>query len=126
MTSNGSSTLSSPATLHMSRHCTTRMSLGSNPYPCILVLWTEDDDSNGWTGKAQFWPDGDTKESPEHQIHLRQGQPLGSIFVDVDEVAGAGCWAMGRFDGSGLTERDLQWATLFAREALLRKRALLK
>jgi hypothetical protein len=69
-------------------------------------------DGNGWTGVTQVWLDGNTKEGVEHIIHLRQDMPLGSIHVDVE--------------GVGLTERDLQWAALYASEVLKRKNDLLK
>jgi hypothetical protein len=91
----------------------------------MSVHWTEDEDGNGWTGVTQVWLDGNTKEGDEHIIHLRQGMPLGSIHVDVDECS-HGAWAFSSFEGTGLTERDLQWAALYASEVLKRKNDLLK
>jgi hypothetical protein len=105
----------------MNRYCTTRTQFGNSRYPCLLVGWWQDEDQNGWAGVAQLWNDGKTKVGEEHHIHLRQGQPLGGIYIEVDEVAQAGCWSMASFEGAGITERDLQWATLFAREAIQRK-----
>lgn len=91
----------------------------------MSVRWVEDDDGNGWTGEATFWTDGNTKEPPEHTICLRQGQPLGSIHVLVDEC-GHGSWSMTSFEGAGLTERDLQWAAAYAMEPLQQKRRIAK
>jgi hypothetical protein len=105
----------------MSRKCTTRASLGNGRYPCLIIRWVEDDDQSGWTGFARLWSNSTAMKGEEHQISLRQGQPLGSIYVEVDEAAQAGCWSMATIEGAGLTERDLQWATLFAREAIQRK-----
>lgn len=107
----------------MIRRICTSTSLGNGRYPSMSVSWTEDDDGNGWTGEAAFWTDGNTKEPPAHEISLRQGQPLGSIHIATDPFD-HGCWSMASFEGAGLTERDLQWAAVYAAEALQRKRAV--
>lgn len=107
----------------MTRHVSTHTPLGNGRYPSMSVLWTEDEDGNGWTGEATFWTDGNTKEAPTHTIGLRQGQPLGSIHVFTDEFA-HGFWSTTSFEGVGLTERDLQWAAAYAAEPLERKRKI--
>jgi hypothetical protein len=89
----------------------------------MQVCWTEDADGLGWTGDAVFWTDGNTREPPDHTLSLRQGMPLGSISLAVDEIS-HGAWAYTHFEGAGLTERDLQWAAAYASEALKRKREL--
>lgn len=107
----------------MARRMSTMTPLGNGYYPSMMVTWVEDADSNGWTGEATFWIDGNTPQPPAHTIILRQGQPLGLIFVATDETA-HGSWSMTSFEGAGLTERDLQWAAAYAMEALKRKRAM--
>jgi hypothetical protein len=107
----------------MVRQLSTRTRLGNSHYPTMSVNWTEDDDQNGWTGSVTFWIDGNTENPPKHTINIRQANPLGSIVVFVDEFE-SGCWAMTSFDGSGITERDLQWAAAYSMEALKRKRLL--
>jgi hypothetical protein len=50
-----------------------------------------------------------------HTIMLGQTCPLGSIHIVFDECGnGHGCWAHAYFDGHGITERDLEWATAWA------------
>jgi hypothetical protein len=109
----------------MTRIQSTRTELANGRSPTMLVNWSEDEDGNGWTGKVTFWKDGNTQEPSDHAISLRQTIPLGAISVVVDECCGAGCWAMTRLDGVGITERDLQWAAAYALEALLRKRSVI-
>ena len=89
-------------------------------YPTFSVCWTEDEDGNGWSGVCKVWLDGNTKKDREHTIGLRQTLPLGSISVSVDGSS-HGAWAFSSFEGVGLTERDLQWAALYASETLKRK-----
>ena len=90
-------------------------------YPSLQIYWTEDADQNGWTGKAEIWTDGYTLQPDEnHIITLRQGTPLGSIYVDIDSTS-HGAWSFGSFEGAGLTERDLQWAGMWVVEATKRK-----
>lgn len=105
----------------MARYLSTMTPLGNGRYPSMNVTWTEDADSNGWTGEATFWADANTPQPPAHRINLRQGQPLGSISVTTDGTE-HGAWSMTSFEGTGLTERDLQWAAAYAMETLKRKR----
>jgi len=99
-------------------HTSTR--LENAPYPRASVYWTEDEDGNGWTGFLSVWDDPNSRREASHEIHLRQGSPLGNIYIDVDPVSG-GAWAFSSFEGHGITERDLEWAALYAVEALKRK-----
>jgi hypothetical protein len=104
-----------------SERATTRTQLENSLYPAMQVSWTEDEDGNGYTGKAVYWADGNTIIPPEHEIHVRQSIPLGMIYTDVDGFD-YGCWASTKFEGVTITERDLQWAAAWASEALKRKR----
>jgi len=109
----------------MPRKVSTKTRLGNSPYPSLQITWTEDEDQNGWSGEAKIWTDGNTlKPCGNHTVTLRQGMPLGGIYVDVDGSS-HGCWSGGSFEGAGLTERDLQWAALYAVEAIKRKEEFL-
>ena len=88
-------------------------------YPRLAVSWQEDSDQHGYKGDAVIWSDGDTRVC-QHEIHIRQSAPLGSIFVDLDCVT-YGTWATAVFDGTRLDERDLQWATQWAIQAIKHK-----
>lgn len=101
----------------MNRICSTNTRLKNNRYPALLINWTEDDDGCGWKGKISIWNSENEQAPDEHTISIRQGNPLGSIYISVD-VFGYGCWAMGQFEGVEITMRDLQWAALFAGQSL--------
>jgi len=109
----------------MPRIVITRTRLENSQYPSLTISWTEDMDGNGWTGVAKIWLDGNTLDnSPSHTVSVGQGTPLGSVHVMVDE-ASHGAWSFNSFEGVGITERDLQWAGLYAVEAIKRKSYLL-
>lgn len=95
------------------RKVSTTTNLENAAYPKLVVLWTEDEDGNGWSGQACIWQSGSDHDAREHTISLRQGIPLGRIYLLVDECS-HGCWASTSFEGTGLAERDLQWAAAFA------------
>jgi hypothetical protein len=95
-------------------------------YPSLQIYWKEDADQCGWTGKAEIWTDGKTLQPcGNHTVTLRQGTPLGSISISVDEFS-HGAWSYGSLEGAGITERDLQWAGLYAVESIKRKELLEK
>jgi hypothetical protein len=105
----------------MPRKVSTKTRLENSPYPSLQIIWTEDADQNGWTGEAVIWADGNTQQPcGNHTVTVGQGMPLGAIYVSVDGFS-HGAWSFGSFEGVGLTERDLQWASLYAVEAIKRK-----
>ena len=106
------------------RRISTLTPLGNSIYPCMTTTWTEDEDGLGWTGSAFLWKDGSTKESGLHEISVRQTTPLGGISAYVDPVS-HGAWAMTKFEGTVLTERDLQWAAAWASAEIKRKQEFL-
>lgn len=96
------------------KQTSTRTKYGGS-YPnegTLIIRWTEDDDGHGYTGTVIVFPDRDTKEEREYTVNIRQAIPLGNLHIDFESV-GYGCWASGTFPGVSLTERDLQWATLW-------------
>ena len=110
----------------MSRELVTRTRIENASYPSLQIYWIEDNDQIGWTGKAEIWTDGNTLQPcGNHTITLRQGTPIGSISIAIDEFS-HGAWSYGSFEGAGLTERDLQWAGLYAFESIKRKELLEK
>jgi hypothetical protein len=96
----------------MMMNTTTRMSLCNGAkYPCIIVHWKPDADGHGYKGFASWHDDIGEKEG--HVISIRQTQPLGMISIDFDQCNG-GAWRFHSFEGTGITERDLQWAMAWA------------
>lgn len=85
----------------------------------LRINWTADKDGHGWTGVCIVVQDGQKSEIT-HEISLRQGQPLGKIFVMLDGDQ-HGAWMLNQFEGVEITERDLQWATIFAITAIKHK-----
>lgn len=57
--------------------CATWVNLANGDYPRLWVRWSLDDDGLGYTGVAQAWKDGNTKDGGEHTIWVRLGTPLG-------------------------------------------------
>jgi len=104
-------------------HTSTRLLLNNNTAnPITLqIMWVADEDSHGWKGQCTVWKDRKDKIAEGHIVSLRQGQPLGSISVNLDECKG-GAWVFHSFEGTGITERDLQWATAWAAIAIRDKR----
>ncbi len=102
------------------KHTSTRLLLNNNPANPVTmsVKWTADSDGHGWRGEVVVWKDHNEKLAEGHRITIRQGQPLGSISMSFDEAVGAGAWKFYSFEGTGITERDLQWATAWAALAL--------
>ena len=107
----------------MAKYLATRTRFENSSYPCLSIAWWEDDDQSGWKGTTTTWIDGNTKIEDVHTVSIRQGLPLGSIFVAVDECE-HGAWSFASFEGVGITERDLQWAAIFAVEAIKRKQQI--
>lgn len=95
--------------------------LSNAPYPVLQVTWRLDRDSLGWTGTARIWLDANQSDINYYIASIRQTVPLGAIVVTLDPV-GPGCWATAQFEGVSIQERDLQWAALWAGEAIKRKR----
>jgi hypothetical protein len=106
----------------MSRKICTRTNIdNSNLY--ILITWDENEDKLGWTGTTTEWTDKNTKTNKQHVVNLYQTTPIGGICVDIDQMS-VGTWSFGSFEGTGLTERDLQWAALYTIEAIKRKEVI--
>ena len=102
------------------RQLMTRTRIGNTPiYPCLTIRWEENENGNGWTGKCTIWKDGDTKVNcqEEHIVEVLQTIPIGGITVVFDGFSG-GCFRYQTFSGSGITERDLEWAACWALLAL--------
>lgn len=102
---------------------TTRTALEGNGdyYPCLVVEWRRDENFPAWWGKTSIWLAGNA-QAPGcvHTLRVGQSAPLGTITVMCDPL-NAGCWASGHFDGAGITERDLQWATEWGKQAIRRR-----
>lgn len=100
------------------RQVTTNTEWENGYYPCLSTLWTETREGMEWRGETTLWQDGSTPaEGCTHRLVLTQSVPLGTLTVICDEV-GCGCWASGSFPGVGITERDLQWAAEWAKQAI--------
>lgn len=105
---------------------TTRHALfNGSRYPSVSVQWKRDGawGGGGWTGKVVLWHSGSDRDEHEHTVSIGQGCPLGSVSLYFDSV-GYGAWEMASIDGAGITERDLQWATLWAVLALKSRRRM--
>jgi hypothetical protein len=99
------------------RYAVVRVALANGKrHPALIVTYKQDDDGHGYDGQCSTWPD-DRAPSCEHTLSVRQSAPLGSIVVMLDANP-AGSWATGEFEGAGIAERDLQWAALWAAQAI--------
>lgn len=88
------------------------------PYPVMTVFWKPEEDGKGWNGEIKIWEDGNTqRDIGEHTVQVRQTTPLGEISVTIDPCTG-GARRFFHFEGTGITERDLQWANAYAIEVL--------
>lgn len=106
------------------RQLTTRTRLENAAYPCLQVFWRENEDGLRWRGEATLWLDEDRSDPGVHVIEVGQTLPLGGIHAFVDPSS-HGAWAMTRFEGTGITERDLQWAAAWGAVEIKRKREAL-
>lgn len=95
--------------------------MGTDTYPRMQTVWVEDEHGRGWTGSVKIWSDGNTNDSDLHEMSLRQSSPLGGIYAMVDSNS-HGAWASIQFEGTGISERDLQWAAAWAAVEIRRKR----
>jgi hypothetical protein len=101
----------------MDKGCSVRTELRNGRYPAMTTRFTLEEDGHGYRGKITFWLDGDTKIGKEHEVSLRQGSPLGTLYAMVDSFAG-GCLAMTKIPGATLDARDLLWVCAWASEVL--------
>lgn len=83
----------------------------------MTIRWTQDADEHGYTGKVVVWTDGNNREEREFTVEIRQGSPLGSVVL-IFEPCNGGAWMSDSFEGAGISERDLQWATIWTAAAL--------
>lgn len=97
---------------------------GGSRYPSVTIIWRKDSSwgGGGWQGTLSLWRSANEKDPHEHTVCIGQGAPLGSVTIMFDSV-GYGAWEIASFEGVGVTERDLQWATLWAVLALKSRRA---
>lgn len=100
----------------------TRLTLATHPHKVeMVVTWHPCEGGRGWEGKAAVFKDGSGPIAEGHVIHVTQSCPLGRVFISLDPHA-AGAWSFYDFEGTGISERDLQWATAWAAEGIRRKR----
>lgn len=104
--------------------CTRHELFNGHRYPSVQISWERDASwfGGGWTGKLTVWRSGSQKDERTHDVTIGQGAPLGRVTVMFDSVV-YGAWEHAAFEGVGVTERDLQWATLWAVLALKSRRA---
>lgn len=97
---------------------------GGYDYPLITITWTPSQlaAGGGYEGVLTLWHASDDKDPRTHEVSVGQSMPLGSLHVQFDGFS-HGAWAFAGFEGVGVTERDLQWATLWAALALRSRRA---
>lgn len=93
---------------------TTQLRLNNGErYPVLVISWEQDKDGLGYTGIVRKWLEKDKTPTDNNVITLRQTIPLGRICVQFQPCKG-GCWKSAHWEGTTLTERDLQWATAWA------------
>lgn len=94
-------------------------------FPCMVIIWSPHDGfpCGGYLGELTLWHGKDDKDETTHKVAIGQGAPLGHINFDFDSI-GFGAWEFAGFEGVGITERDLQWATQWAALAVKSRRAL--
>jgi hypothetical protein len=93
-------------------YCSTQQMNITNGGITAITRWYKDEDGLGWKGHLCFF-DKNEKLCDKHCISLRQTIPLGQISVSLDPCKG-GAWKWNSFEGTGITERDLQWAMSWA------------
>jgi hypothetical protein len=86
----------------------------------LIVKWQRDEDGHGWEGGAKWFDRDGERATCAHVISVRLGQPLGSLSVALDEVQ-VGAWAYASLPASDCSNHDLQWATVWAKEAIRSK-----
>ena len=104
------------------KHTSTSLRLSNSVVLWLHVSWAADEDGHGWRGECVVWRDHNRVVNSGHVVSVRQGVPLGTICVELDPHK-AGAWMFYDFPGVGITERDLQWATVFAAAAIQHKRS---
>lgn len=82
------------------------------------ISFKESEDSNGFEGKATLWFNSLTKDKV-YTINIMQSSPLGQIYFYLNMFE-HGSAAQGKFNGVSITERDLQWLSFWATEAIER------
>ena len=102
--------------------CSTHHQLfNGSRYPCFNINWSPSKLGNGYSGFLTLFHSSGDRDEKNHYIEIIQGCPLGSIHVDFD-VGNGGSWDFASFEGVSITERDLQWATLWAALSLRARR----
>lgn len=89
-------------------------------FPKVSARFSRDDDGHGYTASVDLWPNGDDGPDCMHSLWVRQASPLGMLWIVFDGFEG-GCWRSVDISGSTLNERDLEWATAWAVEAMRNK-----
>lgn len=104
--------------------CSTCLQLfNGSKYPLFYINWAKSELGNGMQGTLTLWHGPNDKDENTHQISLIQSCPLGTISIDFD-VGNGGAWDFASFEGASITERDLQWATLWAALSLRARRSV--
>lgn len=95
-------------------------------YPCAYVNWRREGSwvGGGWIGEITVWHSPEDRDERTHTVTIGQGCPLGQVSLYFDNIGGYGTWEMAYLDGVDITERDLQWATLWAMLALKSRRKI--
>lgn len=98
----------------MTEYCATQ---SGSTYPRLTIIWTRTPDKcvrpDGWYGTAKYWFDGNTCSNRTWSVSIGQTSPVGMISFDLEPQA-YGAAAFESFPGTGITERDLLWATVWA------------
>jgi hypothetical protein len=95
----------------------TSIRIENSEYPILKIHWKKDEDELGYIGNCVIWDSPDLKEEMPHTVSIRQTLPLGHISVTLDPCK-EGCWKNSDFEGLGINEKDLQWATAWASLAI--------
>jgi hypothetical protein len=97
--------------------------INGSTYPCAYVNWRREGGwgGGGWIGEVTVWHSPKDRDEHTHNITIGQGCPLGQVSLYFDNF-GYGTWEMSHLDGVDITERDLQWATLWGMLALKSRR----
>lgn len=94
---------------------TTKTRLGNTEYPSLNVFW--EPHALGWKGVTTIWESSHVAKEETHEIYVGLTAPIGRIVVHFDGHE-HGCMAMADLVGDTITNRDLQWAAVWAKEVI--------
>ena len=110
----------------MKQELSTRLELKNGArHPAVHIKWKWDESwcGGGWTGDLSIWHSPGIQDARHHTVGVGQPCPLGTVSVMFDPHS-HGAWESATIDGTGITERDLQWATCWAVLALKSRRRM--